>query len=121
VFPGTWRRQRVAACKTKLFEVRSLRAKAQANKLGQFHPSVPLFTNRITRWGAPCLFRALKASISACFVSSVSEVFTRQIPCSRRKVYTSTLRMPSFRSRASIHHDPSKTVFPTTAFNRRNS
>ena len=45
----TWRRQRVAACSTKLLEDFSLRTRAQAKRLGQFQPSVPLFTSRITR------------------------------------------------------------------------
>src|SRR5215469_650650 len=49
LLPGVCRKQRVAACKTKLLEVLRLRARAQAKRLGQFHPSVPLLTNKITR------------------------------------------------------------------------
>ena len=46
LFPGTWRRHRLAACSTKLFDdVRRL-ANAVANRLGQFQPSVPLLTSR---------------------------------------------------------------------------
>lgn len=63
--PGTWRRQREAAWRTKFELRRSLRASAQAKRLGQFQPSVPLFTSRITRWGAAGSLSWLKAAISA--------------------------------------------------------
>src|SRR5438093_11789 len=77
VLPGTCRRQREAACRTKLLEVRKRLASAQANKLGQFQPSVPLFTSRITRCGAAGSFNRLNASMSAALVCVWSDVLTR--------------------------------------------
>jgi len=59
-----------------LFELRSLRARAQANRLGQFHPSVPLFTSRITRCGEAGSFSRLNASISWDLVKLASDVLT---------------------------------------------
>ena len=46
------RKQRLAAWSTKLLLERSFRARAQAKRLGQSQPSVPLLTRRITRCGA---------------------------------------------------------------------
>ena len=47
--PGIWRRQREAACRTKLLLLLSLRARAQANRAGTFQPSTPRSTSRATR------------------------------------------------------------------------
>src|SRR3972149_4498625 len=80
VLPGTWRRQRLAAWSTKLLLVLRRRARAVANRLGQFQPSVPLLTSRMTRCGLAGSLSRLKASTSAveeCVVLAMMAVGVR--------------------------------------------